>query len=152
MIISIIQMNVRAHIELGGHSNCRIAIISRGISSGHRNSIQDMYCVRLSDAFLRFLSRFSMNMTMRVFAQLAGSLISRASLLDGNDGENEMDRRERVLFLPRKSMSFLGARKSLIQARLSDKKKRQDETSRIAVNETDWKVLESLLRTDALER
>lgn len=80
-----------------------------------------------------------MNTAMRVFARLAGSLISRASLLDGNDGKSAMDRRERVLFLPRKGMSSLGGRKSLILARMSDKKKRQDETSRSTVIETDWK-------------
>lgn len=61
-----------------------------------------------------------------------------------------MDRRERVPFLPRKGMSSLGARKSLILARLSDKKKRQDETSTSTVIETDWKVLESLLQTDVI--
>lgn len=92
-----------------------------------------------------------MNTAMRIFTRLTGSLISRPSLLDGNDGESTMDRRQRVLFLPRKGMSSLGARKSLILGRLSDKKKRQDETSRSVVIETNWKVLESLLRIDASE-
>lgn len=145
-------MNVRARIELGGHFVVASSS-SRGRSQADTEILSKIcICARPSDAFLGFLSRFSMNMTMRVFTRLTGSLISRASLLDGNDGENAMDRRKRILFLSRKSMSSLGARKSLILARLSDKKKCQDETSRFAVNETDWKVLESLLRTDALER
>lgn len=129
----------------------RRRVVSRGTSSGHRNSIKDIYCARPSDAFLRLLSRFPMNTAMRVFARLAGTLISRTSLLDGNDRESAMDRRERALFLPRKGMSFLGARKSLILIRLSDKKKRRGGTSRSAVIETDWKVLGSLLRADELE-
>jgi len=117
MIISIIQMNVRNRVRRSQTlSRCRI--VSRETSSGYRNSIKDIYCARSSDAFLRFLSRFPMNTAMRVFARLAGSLISRASLLDGNDRESAMNRRKRVLFLPRKGMSSFGARKSLILARL----------------------------------
>lgn len=90
MIISIIQMNVR--IELDDHKrHPRCRVVSRGISSSHRNSIKDIYCARPSDAFFRFLSCSPMNTAMRVFARLAGSLISRASLLDGNDGKSAMD-------------------------------------------------------------
>lgn len=105
--------NERSYWVRRSQARSRCRVVSRGTSNEHRNSIKgiDIYCARPSDAaFLRFLSRFPMNTAMRVFARLAGTLISRPSLLDGNDRVSAMWMEGRGFYSYRERACLFSAR------------------------------------------
>jgi len=149
-MISIIQMNVR--IELGDHKHypahsCRFTGGSQRAPKLYQRYIaRAIFSLSLSLSLPPpFFSLSLFRSNSEPFSDEHGNESFRParrefnfageSLLDGNDGQSAIEIEGRALFLPQKGMSSLGPRRSLIPARMSDKKKRQVETSRSTVIE-----------------